>query len=67
MCKRNDEEKSFGVEIDSLADIFNFIVFPIIIFIGLGLNSWMDSCLYIFYALAGIIRFSIFQYTCTER
>ncbi len=61
MCKRNDEEKSFGVEIDSLADIFNFIVFPIIIFIGLGLNSWMDSCLYIFYALAGIIRLAYFN------
>jgi len=66
MCKRNEAEKSFGVEIDSLADIFNFIAFPIIIFIGLGLKSWMDICIYIFYALAGIIRLAYFNMHALE-
>ena len=28
-CKRTKEEKKFGIELDSLIDVFNFVAFPI--------------------------------------
>ena len=46
-CKRNKKEKMFGVEIDSLADIINFVVFPIVIFP--------------MFALGGVIRLAYFN------
>lgn len=61
MCNRTEEEKRFGVQIDSLADIFNFIAFPVVIFINIGLNSVIDNCICIFYILAGIIRLAHFN------
>lgn len=32
MCKRTDEEKQFGVQIDSLADVICSVIFPVIIY-----------------------------------
>ena len=31
MCKRNDLEKKFGIEIDSLADVISFLILPCVI------------------------------------
>lgn len=33
MCKRTEDEKAFGVQLDSLADMVSFVVFPVILFI----------------------------------
>lgn len=61
MVKRTEEEKSFGVQIDSLADMMNFIAFPIVLFYALGLSSWYHIALYVIYALCGITRLGYFN------
>ena len=42
MCKRTEEEKQFGIQIDSLADTINFIALPVVIMLSLGMNSVLD-------------------------
>jgi len=59
--KRNSEEKAFGVQIDSLADMINFVASPIILALSLGLNSWYHLVIYSFYGLAGITRLGYFN------
>ena len=66
-CKRTEEEKMFGVELDSLIDVVNFLAFPIIILPPIGFpmvfssKIWNDeincSFLNILYSSALIILF----------
>lgn len=63
MCKRTEEEESFGIQIDSLADMIDFVAFPVIIFYGLGLTSWYHIALYILYTLCAIARLGFFNIT----
>ena len=60
-CKRTEEEKKFGVQLDSLADVFNFISFPIVIFIGIGFTEPYLIPLYILFAICGIARLAYFN------
>ncbi len=60
-CKRNKKEKMFGVEIDSLADIINFVIFPIIIFHCMGYEEWYHNIIYTMLALGGVIRLGYFN------
>lgn len=61
LFKRNTQEKAFGVQIDSLADMINFVTTPIIFAYCLGLNHWYHLVIYSFYALAGITRLGYFN------
>ena len=63
MCKRNDEEKAFGVQIDSLADMVNFAFLPICICFCVGLNKWHHVIVLAVYMLAVIIRLGFFNIT----
>lgn len=65
-CKRTEEEKKFGVELDSLADVFNFISFPIIIFIGAGFTGPYFILLYILFTICGIARLADFNISTEE-
>ncbi len=60
-CKRTEQEKQFGVELDSLADLIAFIMFPIIIFYSLGLHSTINIIIFILFALGGVIRLAYFN------
>ncbi len=60
-CKRNKKEKMFGVEIDSLSDIVNFVIFPIIIFHCMGYEEWYHNVIYTMLALGGVIRLGYFN------
>ena len=60
-CKRTEQEKKFGIELDSLADVFNFISFPIVIYIGLGFTQPYLIPLYILFAICGIARLAYFN------
>lgn len=62
-CKRTEEEKAFGIQIDSLADIVNFIVFPVIIGLSLGLKKYYCILGYCLYVMAGIERLAYFNVT----
>ena len=61
LCKRTKEEKEFGIQIDSLADTFNFIAIPVIIMFSLGLSSIIDLIIYTLFILCGISRLGFFN------
>jgi len=63
MCKRDEEEKAFGVQIDSLADMVSFVFLPICICYSLGLNQWYHVVIFAVYTLAVIIRLAFFNIT----
>ncbi|MDR1447656.1 MAG: CDP-alcohol phosphatidyltransferase family protein [Candidatus Ancillula sp.] len=60
-CKRTKEEEAFGVQIDSLSDMINFIMLPICIFYSLGLTYWYHVIFYVAFALTAVIRLAYFN------
>ncbi|MDD6879161.1 MAG: CDP-alcohol phosphatidyltransferase family protein [bacterium] len=66
MCKRTEEEKLFGIQIDSLSDMVGFVVFPVLIGYSLGLHNWYNIFGYILMVLAGITRLGFFNITVCE-
>ena len=67
MCDRTEEEKRFGVEIDSLADTVAFVVFPVVIGYSLGLNEWYNILGYVLLVLAGITRLGYFNISVIDK
>jgi len=62
MCKnRTDEDKLFGVEIDSLADMVAFVVFPIVIAYTLGINNWYNIIFFTLFTICAITRLAYFN------
>ena len=60
-CKRTEEEKNFGIQLDSLVDVVSFIVFPISIFISIGFNTWFHLLIMFIFAICGIARLAYFN------
>ena len=58
---RTDDEKSFGIQIDSLCDIVCFGIFPIILGYKLGMCKLYSVVILAFYGLAGVIRLAYFN------
>ncbi len=65
-CKRTEQEKEFGIQLDSLADMVSFIFLPIAICYGLGLNEYYHVAIYALYALGGVIRLAYFNVMANE-
>ena len=59
--KRSDEEKAFGIELDSLVDVISFIALPVTIFLNIGFVTPVHLILYIIYSIAGIARLGYFN------
>ena len=59
--ERTEDEKNFGIQIDSLCDVVCFGVFPIVLCYQLGMRSVGGMVLLIFYGLAGVIRLGYFN------
>lgn len=60
-CKRNDDEKSFGIQIDSLCDLVCFGACPASICMSIaGINAFTVIAA-AFYTLAGVIRLGYFN------
>lgn len=59
--KRNEDEKAFGIELDSLVDVLSFIALPVTIFMSIGFNSPIHLIIYILYSIAGIARLGYFN------
>ncbi len=59
--KRTDTEKRFGIELDSLVDVVDFIALPIAIFAGLGMTGVLDAILLMIYVVCGIARLGYFN------
>lgn len=60
-CKRTDDEKSFGIQIDSLTDMVSFALFPVVISLSLGNREWYHIAVYSFYVIAAITRLGFFN------
>lgn len=58
---RTDDEKSFGIQIDSLCDIVCFAILPVIICYKIGMNHIYGMIILILYSLAGLIRLAYFN------
>lgn len=66
MCKRTEQEKEFGIQIDSLADTVNFVCLPVIIMLSLGMHSLIDIIVYTLFVLCGISRLGYFNTIATS-
>ncbi|MGN1307345.1 MAG: CDP-alcohol phosphatidyltransferase family protein [Faecousia sp.] len=64
---RSAEEKSFGIQIDSLTDIVAFGVLPAMIMLFLCGYRWYAYIIAAFYVLAGLIRLAYFNVTEEQR
>ena len=60
-CKRTEEEKNFGIELDSLVDVIDFIALPIAIFLQLQMNTWYHYIILVVFAVCGIARLAHFN------
>ena len=59
--ERTDDEKCFGIELDSLVDVMSFVALPITIFMSIGFLTLVHLIIYVVYAIAGIARLGYFN------
>lgn len=64
---RTDEEKSFGIQIDSLCDIVCFGCLPAVICFHSGMNTIPGVIVLCLYCLAGLIRLAYFNVAEEQR
>jgi len=64
--KRNEMEKKFGIQIDSLADLVCFGVLPAVIGFSIGLTKWYETVALVVYVLAALIRLAYYNVTEDE-
>ena len=58
---RTEDEKRFGIQIDSLCDLVCFGILPVIICYKSGMNHIYSIVILILYSLAGLIRLAYFN------
>lgn len=64
--KRDEEEKAFGIQLDSLADVLSFVVFPVILLLGLERgNLFSLFCSFVF-TVCGIARLAFFNISASS-
>ena len=64
---RTDEEKNFGIQIDSLVDVIAFGVVPAAVFYFHGVSSAVGIAILVFYVTCGVIRLGFFNVLETKR
>ncbi len=65
-CKRTEEEKKFGIQLDSLVDSISFLALPIAIFLKIGMVRWYHLLILICFAVCGIARLAYFNILSEE-
>ncbi len=58
---RTEDQKKFGIQIDSLSDLVCFGVLPSAIGYALGMRQWYFIFVFAFFILAGMIRLAYFN------
>lgn len=64
---RSENEKKFGIQIDSLCDAVCFGVLPSIIGYSVGMNSWCDVPVLVMFPLCAVIRLAYFNVVEEDR
>ena len=59
--ERTEDEKLFGIQIDSLCDLFCFGVFPAFLSYALGIRGFLGMAAMCLYVLAAVIRLGFFN------
>ena len=65
--ERTKQQKEFGIQIDSLADLVCFGVLPAVIGYSIGLRKWYQVLIPIVFVLAALIRLAYFNVMEEER
>ncbi len=60
---RTEQEKQFGIQIDSLCDLVCFGVLPSVIGYSVGMKKWLDIPILILFPLCAVIRLAYFNVT----
>lgn len=58
---RTEDEKGFGIQIDSLCDVISFGVFPAILCYFMGMDSVIGFVIVFMYSLCAVIRLAFFN------
>ena len=58
---RTEDEKRFGIQIDSLCDVVCFGAFPMILCYSIGMRGPAGISILVFYVIAGVIRLAFFN------
>ncbi len=58
---RTEDEKAFGIQIDSLCDAVSFGVFPALLCYFMGMDSLIGIAILVLYCLCGVIRLAFFN------
>ncbi len=64
---RTQDQKNFGIQIDSLVDVIAFGVTPACVFYFHGVDSWLGIIILMFYVTCGVIRLAFFNVLETRR
>ena len=58
---RTEDEKAFGIQLDSLCDVISFGVFPAVLCYFMGVNGVIGIVLVFLYCLCAVIRLAFFN------
>ena len=58
---RTDDEKAFGIQLDSLVDVVSFGVFPALLSYYMGVTSVLGVVILLSYCLCGVSRLAFFN------
>lgn len=58
---RTEEEKSYGIQLDSLCDVVSFGALPVVICYHSGMSDFIGMAILAFYCLAGMTRLAYFN------
>lgn len=64
---RTEQEKKFGIQIDSLCDAVCFGVLPAVIGYSVGMDSWCDVPVLVLFPLCAVIRLAYFNVAEEDR
>lgn len=64
---RTDDEKCFGIQIDSLCDMVCFGAFPILLAYSLGMRGPIGIVILAWYGMNGVVRLGYFNVCETKR
>ena len=63
---RDDQQKAFGVQLDSLADAIAFLALPAMILVTVGNQHLLAMAVAAFYAVLGVVRLAWFNVTTED-
>lgn len=65
--RRSDNDKLFGMNIDSLSDMVSFGVAPIMVGVAMGMTRWYYCIVYVIFALCGLVRLAYYDVSEVNR